>query len=180
MTNKSPVFPIPQQPHHFSDYGFDPQIDYLQVLEEARKHKKDSSRSLEAVHFKLQKPISKEDHHTKKNKNRKKKWWRNALLFWKWKWVQEERFGDFENEGRRNYMSGTGFSGPVYITESRSGSVTPCRMNSGRSTSGPISSTLTPLRKGDVEIPFVSLRELNMEQQQHRISTSTMPIYLVT
>lgn len=30
MSTKSPIFPIPQ-PHHFSDYGFDPQIDYFQV-----------------------------------------------------------------------------------------------------------------------------------------------------
>lgn len=30
MSNKSPIFPMPQ-PQHFSDYGFDPQIDYFQV-----------------------------------------------------------------------------------------------------------------------------------------------------
>lgn len=31
MSNKSPIFPMPD-PQHFSDYGFDPQIDYFQVL----------------------------------------------------------------------------------------------------------------------------------------------------
>lgn len=30
MSTKSPIFPMPE-PHHFSDYGFDPQIDYFQV-----------------------------------------------------------------------------------------------------------------------------------------------------
>lgn len=30
MSNKSPIFPMPE-PQHFSDYGFDPQIDYFQV-----------------------------------------------------------------------------------------------------------------------------------------------------
>ncbi|PIA61296.1 hypothetical protein AQUCO_00300674v1 [Aquilegia coerulea] len=184
MTNKSPVFPIPQHPQHFSDYGFDPQIDYLQVLEEAKKHKKDFSRSIDSLHFKLQKPISKED--TKKNKNRKKKWWKNALLFWKKKTSSngvnnhnDEIEADDYIKRSREYR---GLSGPVYITESRSGSSTPCRVSS-RPTSGPLAGTLTPMRKGDVDVPYVSLRELNMEQQEepnYRFSTSAMPIYLVT
>lgn len=29
-TNNTPIFPI-SEPQHFSDYGFDPQIDYFQV-----------------------------------------------------------------------------------------------------------------------------------------------------
>lgn len=31
MSSKSPVFPI-SEPQHFSDYGFDGEIDYFQVL----------------------------------------------------------------------------------------------------------------------------------------------------
>ncbi|CAL5399278.1 unnamed protein product [Camellia sinensis] len=54
MSSKSPIFPMPE-PHHFSDYGFDPQIDYFQVLEEARKHKRETTRLIDALHFKLQK-----------------------------------------------------------------------------------------------------------------------------
>ncbi|OVA13435.1 hypothetical protein BVC80_8775g19 [Macleaya cordata] len=181
MTTKSPVFPIPQQPQHFSDYGFDPQMDYLQVLEEARKHKRESSssRSIEALHFKLQKPISKDDSKKKKNK-----WWRNALKFCKRKWIQNVNLDGVENDGthiknRANYRGA--ISGPVYITESRSGSSTPCRTSS-RPTSGPLTWTLTPTRKGENEIPYLNLRELNLDQQQehHRISTNAMPIYLVT
>lgn len=30
MSHKSPIFPLPES-QHFSDYGFDPQIDYFQV-----------------------------------------------------------------------------------------------------------------------------------------------------
>lgn len=199
MTNKSPIFPIPQHPHHFSDYGFDPQMDYLQVLEEAKKHKKEkflpssssttTSRSVESLHFKLQKPISKEESKKKKNKS---KWWKNALLFCKKKWVYQNdqvvdhHFGTDKNnymksnQGSSNYR-GT-ISGPIYITESRSGSSTPCR-----STSGPLSSTsaawtLIPATKGS-EVPYLNLREMNLDQH-HRISTTTttnpMPIYLVT
>lgn len=31
MSNKAPIFPIPE-PQHFTDYGFDPQVDHFQVL----------------------------------------------------------------------------------------------------------------------------------------------------
>nr|DAD42641.1 TPA_asm: hypothetical protein HUJ06_000871 [Nelumbo nucifera] len=90
MLNKSPIFPMPD-PQHFSNYGFNPQIDYFQkILEEARKHKRDSFRFVDALHFKLQKPILKED-------SKKRKWWRNALLFWKWKWTDDARPNDSQD-----------------------------------------------------------------------------------
>lgn len=169
-------------PQHFSDYGFDPQIDYFQVLEEARRHKRDVSRSTDSLHFKLQKPISKDDSR-KPNKIKKKRWWRNALLFFKWKWVNHQLDGNLDHDVHqaRARAFRASISGPVYITESRSGSSTPYRTTS-RPSSGPLAGTLTPTRKGDVEIPYLSLRELNLEQQQQqqRISTSSLPIYLVT
>ncbi|GAV64156.1 hypothetical protein CFOL_v3_07674 [Cephalotus follicularis] len=181
MSNKSPIFPMPE-PQHFSDYGFDPQIDYFQVLEEARKHKRDtSSRSIDSLHFKLQKPISKEDSKSKKthNKAKKKKWWKNALFFFKCKWVPHNH-DDLHHHRDVHHARAQAFrasiSGPVYITESRSGSSTPYCTTS-RPSSGPLS---TPLGKENVEIPYLSLRELNMEEQQQRMPTSAMPIYLVT
>ncbi|OMO98548.1 hypothetical protein COLO4_13826 [Corchorus olitorius] len=190
MSNKSPIFPMPE-PQHFSDYGFDPQIDYFQVLEEARKHKRETSRSIDSLHFKLQKPISKDDHSKKSSKAKKKKrWWKNALLFFKWKkWAPHH--GSFHRDNidldldlepdvhrARARAFRASISGPVYITESRSGSSTPYRTTS-RPSSGPLAGTMTPSRKGDLAIPYLSLRELNMEQNQ-RVSTSAMPIYLVT
>ncbi|KAF5752188.1 hypothetical protein HS088_TW01G00095 [Tripterygium wilfordii] len=194
MSNKSPIFPMPDT-RHFSDYGFDPQIDYFQVLEEARKHKRDRSRSIDSLHFKLQKPISK-DESRRTHKSKKKNWWRNALLFFKWKWTHPHPHShrhhhhhhhrdldlDLDQDVHRARAKAfrASISGPVYITESRSGSSTPYRSTS-RPSSGPLAGTLTPSRNGDLEIPYLSLRELNMEQQQHRISTSAaMPIYLVT
>ncbi|KAF8401432.1 hypothetical protein HHK36_012371 [Tetracentron sinense] len=225
MSNKSPVFPMTQPPH-FSDYGFDPQIDYFQVslslclslspslslslsihrsnrsfsvilsdasvsplkkvLEEARKHKQKTSSTVEeALHFKLQKPISGEDlkntKKTKKKKKKKKRWWRNALLFWRWKWTHDEgHFDDDDVHHARTRAFRASVSGPVYITENVSGSSTPRRKIS-RPMSGPLAGTLTPIRKEEVEISYLSLRELTLEQQQyHQISTSAMPIYLVT
>ncbi|XP_031277222.1 uncharacterized protein LOC116135645 [Pistacia vera] len=189
MSNKTPIFPVPE-PQHFSDYGFDPQIDYFQVLEEARKQKKESSRSIDSLHFKLQKPISKEESKVKKtlhNKAKKKRWWRNAFLFFKWKWIYNNHHEYDANNNLEHdvhYARARAFrasvSGPVYITESRSGSSTPYRSIS-RPTSGPLAGTLSPVNKSEFQVPYLSLRELNMEQQEHqRMSTSSMPIYLVT
>ncbi|CAF2144171.1 uncharacterized protein LOC103854577 [Brassica rapa] len=171
-SNTSPIF---------SDYGFDPQIDYFQVLEEARKHKKETS-SIDSIHqFKLQKPISKDDlirtalH--KKNKKQHRWFWRNALLFFSWrKWRRRGGEGDIEFDDRdvhvaraRNFRAGS-MSGPVYVTESLSGSSTPYR-----TIRPPSLTTVTPV------VPYLSLRELSMERQQ-RISATSMsgPLYLVT
>ncbi|XP_016481351.2 uncharacterized protein LOC107802380 [Nicotiana tabacum] len=189
MSNKSPIFHF-VEPQHFSDYGFDPQIDYFQILEEARKHKiRETARSsIDTVHFKLQKPISKDESSKKIKKNSsRKKWWKNALLFFKRssnsKNDKISGDGDLDVDGEVHRRCATfrgSVSGPVYITESRSGSNTPCRTTS-RPSSGPLAGTLTPSRKGDFEIPYINLREFNMDPQQHRISTtSAMPIYLVT
>ncbi|XP_060197736.1 uncharacterized protein LOC132626767 [Lycium barbarum] len=178
MSNKSPIFSI-VEPQHFSDYGFDPQIDYFQILEEARKHKiRETARSsIDTLHFKLQKPISKDEYSSKKIKKNssRKKWWKNALLFFKRSSTNNDnKISDTVNLHRQPTLRGTSISGPVYITESRSGSNTPYR-KTNRSTSGPLAGFLTPNRKGDVDVPYVNLREFNMDQQQHN-----MPIYLVT
>ncbi|CAL1413202.1 unnamed protein product [Linum trigynum] len=199
--SKSPVFPMPTEPHHFSDYGFDPQIDYFQFLEEAKKHKRDSTttaaaaNSIDTLHFKLQKPVSKDESlkTTQANKTKiKKRWWKNALVFFKLKWAHRnsrkvEGFGEREAEDDVHRARARAFratmSGPVYITESRSGSNTPYRFTTttSRPASGPLAGSLSPAVKGDIDLPYVSLRELNMEQQQkQRMSTSAMPIYLVT
>ncbi|CAN7075618.1 unnamed protein product [Brassica oleracea var. botrytis] len=185
MSNKSPVFPIPDS-QHFSDYGF----NYFQVMEEARKHNKretsTKSSIINSLHFKIQKPISKDDptrstmHH---NKRKKRWWWKKALPFFKWrKWPISTTVAVNEDCRVRNFRAVTGsmsMSSPVYSTESRTGSYIPYRATTSRPSSGPIAGTLTPARKGDVAVPYLSLREHNMEQQQ-RISISSSPIYLVT
>ncbi|XP_006298539.2 uncharacterized protein LOC17893769 [Capsella rubella] len=177
MSNISPIFPIPDS-QHFSDYGFDPQVHYFQVMEEARKHKRETwakSSMNNGLQFKIQKPISKDDPtrstmHT--NKRKKRCWWKKALPFFKWrKWPVAA--GLNEDRRARNFRTVTGsMSGPIYATESLS---TPYRASTNRHSSGPIAGTLTPGRA----IPYLSLRELNMEQPQ-RISICSSPIYLVT
>ncbi|KAG6428141.1 hypothetical protein SASPL_112390 [Salvia splendens] len=149
VPNTSPIFPIPQ---HFTDYGFEPQLHYFQVLEEARKQKRERSIDL---HLKLQKPISK-DESSKKIKKTKKRWWRNALRFFKPPKGAPPAAAN--HDGRCCYR----ISSPIYITESRSGASTPYR------------------RPGEAAgVPYFSLRELNAAEG-HRISAAEMPIYLVT
>ncbi|XP_058076679.1 uncharacterized protein LOC131225217 [Magnolia sinica] len=164
-SNRSPIFPMPQ-PHHFSDYGFDPQIDYFQILEEARQVRRETRPVEEALDFKLQKPISREEI----KKTKKRKWW-NALSFWKW-----ERREDQRQQQQHHHLPRRAFSGPVYETES--GSSTPNR--SSRPSSGPLAGSLTPTRSGDLETPYLNLREMNPDAQQHRVSTSSLPVYFVT
>ncbi|KAJ6889806.1 hypothetical protein NC651_023528 [Populus alba x Populus x berolinensis] len=190
MSNKSPIFPMPE-PQHFSDYGFDPQIDYFQLSEEARNRKRKTITArfpVDSLHLKLRKPVSNEESASRKvhkaNK-KKKKWWRNAMLFFKWKCIHsnhKDYYLDREEdvlEARARAFSASISAGSVYLIDSLSRSSTPSRSTS-RPSSGPLAGTLTPARKGDMEIPYLSLRDLNMEQQQQRSSTSAKPIYLVT
>lgn len=161
-------------------------------MEEARKHKRETSTKssiINSLHFKIQKPISKDDptrstmHHN--NKRKKKWWWKKALPFFKWrKWpISTVAAVNDEDRRVRNFRAVTGsmsMSSPVYSIESRTGSNTPYRTTTtSRPSSGPIAGTMTPARKGHVAFPYLSLREVNMEQQQ-RISISSSPIYLVT
>ena len=110
------------------------------------------------------------------------------MLFFKWKCIHsnhKDYYLDREEhvlEARARAFSASISAGSVYLIDSLSGSrlsSTPSRSTS-RPSSGPLAGTLTPARKGDMEIPYLSLRELNMEQQQQRSSTSAKPIYLVT
>ncbi|KAG5236025.1 Serine hydroxymethyltransferase [Salix suchowensis] len=190
MSNRSPIFPMPE-PQHFSDYGFDPQIDYFQLLEGARNRKRKTVTArlpVDSLHLKLRKPISNEDsagRKVHKAKNKKKKWWRNAVLFFKWKCIHSNDRDHYLDRENAHEARGRGFrasvSGSVYLIDSLSGSSTPSRSTS-RPSSGALAGTLTPARKGDLEIPYLSLMDLNMEQQQQRrgSSTSANPIYLVT
>lgn len=146
-------------------------------MEEARRHKRDTARPVDSLHFKLQKPISKDESNRKIHKNKKKRWWRKAFLFFKRRWNNDLADEQIHKVRARAFRGS--ISGPVYITESRSGSSTPYRTTS-RPSSGPLAGTLTAASKGDLDIPYLSLRDLNMEHQQQRISTSAMPIYLVT
>lgn len=181
MSN-NPVFPLTDT-QHFSDYGFDPHFDYFQVLEAARKHKKENQgvgKTIEGLHFKLQKPtISHELDHSKiikKNKHNhknliRKRWWKKALKFFKRKWNRRRNSQDHRQQGGIHPIGS--YEQPVYITESRSGSTTPYR-----TTSRPMSGSLSPAMSCEMDnLPYISLKDINNDLQQR---TTAVPIYLVT
>ncbi|KAL6980069.1 hypothetical protein U1Q18_021719 [Sarracenia purpurea var. burkii] len=87
MSSSSPIFPM-AEPHHFIDYSFDPQIDYFQVLEEAKIRRREASRSADALRFRPQKSILKDA--SKKIKKNKRRWWSNALLSFRRKWYRND------------------------------------------------------------------------------------------
>ncbi|WOG83406.1 hypothetical protein DCAR_0102581 [Daucus carota subsp. sativus] len=185
MANKSPVFQMPDA-QHFSDYGFHPHFDYFQVVEEARKQRKGASRagrSIDGLHLKLQKPtishdldsskiIKKNKHSTKNNK----RWWKHALHFFRGKWTPQVHHSSSSQNGGGVQCIGFSAPPPVYTTESRSGSTTPYR-----TTSRPASCPRSPAMRDEMDsLPYISLRDINVEQH-HRVSASSpMPIYLVT
>lgn len=149
------------------------------MLEEARRHRKRSeARSLDALHFKLQKPISKDD---AKARKKRRWWWKSALRFWK----RAKASCDDRDAGSayRPKVSSPcpsypyqPVSGPLYATES-AGSSTHCR------TSRPSSGQLAAAEVGAAGIPYFCLRDLNLVEDPP-ISASAaptpMPIYLVT
>lgn len=152
------------------------------MLQEARRHKGETATSIDSIHFKLQKPVSK-DESRKSHKAKKKRWWRSALFFFKWKWISYHhghgRYHEDVHQARARAFRAS-VSGPVYISENTSGSATPYhRTATSRSSSGPLAGMFTPARKDELDLPYLSLRNLTMEQRQQRCSTSAMPIYLV-
>lgn len=125
-----------------------------------------SSRSNIDMSFKLQKPMSR-DEASKKIKKNKKRWWRNALLFFKFpRWPAPPPPSEMGRIGS--------ISGPVYITESMAGSSIPYRSGS-RPGSGML---------GKVgEIPYISLKELDVvgkSRTSAAAAAAATPIYLVT
>uniref|UniRef100_A0A7N0ZW73 Uncharacterized protein n=1 Tax=Kalanchoe fedtschenkoi TaxID=63787 RepID=A0A7N0ZW73_KALFE len=160
------------EPHHFSDYGFDPQITHFQFAEESRRRSRRASlKPIDALRFKLQKPISKDESRRASSKTKKKRWWKSALGYLKGKWAERSEPAKTDPGRAATHLIS---AGPVYVTESRSGSTTPYRDYLK-------TSPFRVMKGGQVELPYVSLREMNVGEQQ-RMSTSSppMPIYLVT
>ncbi|KAK1318312.1 hypothetical protein QJS10_CPB04g00933 [Acorus calamus] len=150
------------EPQHFSDYGFDSQFDCFQIIEEAKKHKRES-KPIDSLHLKLQKPISKDSERAKKRKS-SWLWWKNPLFFLKWRRTDHSSKSVVDHHRRRQERP---VSGPVYYVAEA-----PARWSFGRcGRSGPLE------RVGGFEVPYVSLREVNVDRPTAVAST---PIYFVT
>ncbi|KAL6987379.1 hypothetical protein U1Q18_013128 [Sarracenia purpurea var. burkii] len=113
------------EPHHFSDYGFDPQIDCFQVLEEAKIRRREASRSERRVE---------EDQEEQE-----------AMVEQRPVLLQEEIVPQ-----RQPLPRGWNRGSPPWTCQPLSGPITPYRTTS-RPPSGPIAGTLTPTRKGEIK-----------------------------
>ncbi|KAE8730955.1 hypothetical protein F3Y22_tig00002841pilonHSYRG00071 [Hibiscus syriacus] len=137
-----------------------------QVLEQSRNHKKDTTRTVGVVQFKLQKPFSEDDQSNPQKAKTKGYWWRNALLFFsRKKWASND-----DDPGSVKASRGL-VLGPLYMTDAGGSDWTSPGRTIRQSHSSPLAGISTP---------YISLKEVNMEQQQYRVSTSSLPIYVVT
>ncbi|XP_074347221.1 uncharacterized protein LOC141686058 [Apium graveolens] len=157
MLNKSPIFQMPDT-QHFSDYGFQPHFDYCQAVEEARKHKRENKvgaragRSIDGLHFKLQKPSISHELDSSKSLRR------------------------ISIAPRTTSRAAP----PVYITESRSGSTTPYRTAQQADTLVHVPRPMKVEMDNLPYISLRDIN-MDYQLQHHRISASSpMPIYLVT
>ncbi|KAL5822254.1 hypothetical protein ACOSQ3_020160 [Xanthoceras sorbifolium] len=163
MMKKSPI----HLDYETSDYGvheFDPQLDFSQFLEEARQHANEMS-------FQSSSTYTEELGKQKLGGEKKiKKSWKNSLFSW-WK-VHKKSKPSMEpantssiSNPRKGHVSG-----PIY------GSGRGDDMKLRRSTSGPITNLFNPIRKGEDEMPYMCLDQLN---DSHHVK-SYGPVYLVT
>ncbi|KAK3220641.1 hypothetical protein Dsin_014611 [Dipteronia sinensis] len=151
------------------DYGvheFDPQLDFSQFLEEARQHAKE-------VNFEASSTYTEEI--GKKNQlggeKKIKKSWKNSLLSW-WK-VHKKSKPIMEPAASTSNISKPRkghVSGPI------SGSGRGDEMKLQRPTSGPITNLFNPIKRGEDEIPYMCLDQIN---NSHHVK-SYGPVYLVT
>ncbi|MQL80777.1 hypothetical protein Taro_013226 [Colocasia esculenta] len=190
------------------DYGFDPQIDYYQALNEARRQhgKREAARPLDAFRFKLQKPICKDDSRRgAKGKKRvgSSRWWRNALLFWKRR-GGGDRGGSQAVQHRATAVPVPapatcspaypcyygypyqGAASPLYMADSGDAEGwMPCR-RSGGGGEGTCLGSLRLTGSGEVKMPYLCLRDLAAMDASPSPSSAAaypspgMPIYLVT
>ncbi|KAF6984338.1 hypothetical protein CFC21_002368 [Triticum aestivum] len=194
-TTSTPVFPFPaaagetEPPHHFSDYGFDPQLLRFSQLPDAKRHQQQQPPpQLEHARFKLQKPISKKHQHAQHNgKQRRRGWWSSAasaaLLFFK---RPSSKSSPAARAAGTAASSSCGAAAafaprPLYFADDGGDDdSTGCTCWSPAVRSGHLAAA--ELGISSVRVPYVSLRDVNLRGGAGGTggAAPAMPIYLVT
>ncbi|KAF6139908.1 hypothetical protein GIB67_009755 [Kingdonia uniflora] len=157
---KSPIFPKSEIGDYNGHDGFDSQLNFSKFLEETKNH---------ASQIKSQAPSPYQTKAVNKGlgeERKKKKSWKYSLFSWmkvkkKSKSAMESSSPCISNPRRGSV------SGPIYGS-GRKGLV-------ARPISGPLSSLFTPVRKGEAEVPYMCLDQIN-----YPIGQTYGPVYLVT
>ena len=148
------------------NYNFDINCFDDQFLEEARQHAKE-------VNFEASSTNTEELRKKKQIGGEKKikKSWKNSLLSW-WK-VHKKSKSSMEPAASTSNISKLRkghVSGPIYS----SGRGDDIKLR--RQTSGPITNLFNPIKRGECEIPYMCLDQIN---NSHHVK-SYGPVYLVT
>uniref|UniRef100_A0ACD5TGQ4 Uncharacterized protein n=1 Tax=Avena sativa TaxID=4498 RepID=A0ACD5TGQ4_AVESA len=200
-TTTTPVFPFPAAaaetwpPHHFSDYGFDPQLLCFSRLPDtkraaSRRHQHQQPPPpppLEPSRFNLQKPISKKHRHTQQHSEKqRRRWWSTAaskaLLFFRRpssKSSPAARTAGTTSSSSSCRTARTAFapSGPLYFADDGGDDSTPgCACWSPAVRPGHL--TAAELGVASFAVPYVSLRDVDLGGAGG--VAPSMPIYLVT
>uniref|UniRef100_A0ACD5U2F5 Uncharacterized protein n=1 Tax=Avena sativa TaxID=4498 RepID=A0ACD5U2F5_AVESA len=202
-TTTTPVFPFPAAaaetwpPHHFSDYGFDPQLICFSQPPETKRaaarrhqHEQQPPPPLEPARFNLQKPISKKKHqHTPQHhsdKQQRRRWWSSAasaaLLFFRRpssKSSPAARTAGTASSSSSCRTARTAFapSVPLYFADDGGDDSTPgCACWSPAVRPGHL--TAAELGVASFAVPYVSLRNVDLGGAGG--VAPSMPIYLVT
>ncbi|KAG5538047.1 hypothetical protein RHGRI_025213 [Rhododendron griersonianum] len=159
---KSPIY----QQYEGGDYGFDPQVDFLQFLEEAR-----NNTSKDNYDDTTQYPEEAQNRQSDEVKKNRKSWKKSLFSWW--------------NAGKKSNSSMVAPTSNSYIPKpkrsltasgpiSGSGGSTSCRFR--RQTSGPLKSVFHLTNEVEDEIPYMCLDKLD---NPHGVQ-SYGPVYLVT
>ncbi|XP_059643807.1 uncharacterized protein LOC132285632 isoform X2 [Cornus florida] len=161
---KSPIYPK-YEAGDYNDYGFDPQVDFSQFLEEARKHT--SKENFEAAPPPCLGGAGKK--HLGEAKTKKKSW-KESLFSW---WKDDKKSNSSVEPPTIPHTAKSkrgNASGPIY----GSGGGASCKPR--RPTSGPLTRFFHPTRRVENEMPYICLGQLN---NTHDVQ-SYGPVYLVT
>ncbi|KAE8809469.1 hypothetical protein D1007_13887 [Hordeum vulgare] len=193
-TTRTPVFPFAaaadetEPTHHFSDYGFDPQLLRLSPQPNVKRHQQQTPALLDPWRFKLQKPISKKHQHAQHNsKQRRRGWWSSAasaaLLFFKRPSSKSNPTAQANGRGPSSSCSAAAAFAPrplYFADDGGDDDSTGCMCWSPAVRSGHLAAA--ELGIASVGVPYVSLRDASFHGGAGGTggAAPAMPIYLVT
>ncbi|KAL6996181.1 hypothetical protein U1Q18_006315 [Sarracenia purpurea var. burkii] len=162
MMKESPIY----SRYEGVDHDFDPQVDFLQFLEEARKHTGEENFKVTAQY-----PDEAQKRQADETKKKKKSWKRSLFSWWKTnKKINSSNEPltclNISEPGCRHLSA----SGLLYGSRGRAG----CKPQHPKS--APLESFFPPTKRAENEMPYVCLDKLN---NPHNVQ-SYGPVYLVT
>ncbi|XP_051203974.1 uncharacterized protein [Lolium perenne] len=178
-TATTPVFPFTaaadetEPPHHFSDYGFDPQLLCFPQPPETKR-------------FKLHKPISKKRQRTQaqhSDTKRRRRWWSSAAAAALHFFLKRPSSSPAaRTAGASSCSSAATFppTGPLYFADDGGDDATGCTCWSPAVRSGRLAAA--ELGVASVAVPYASLRDIDFGGGVGGAgwAAPSMPIYLVT